>query len=93
MIMEKKGLWKNILESKYDTWRNLNNKQENRKESWWWKDMRRATSDTTQTHKKMMTKDANYEESSQQSREDLISRRNGQGPEHLKFFLLVFLNN
>ena len=47
--------------------------------------------DTTQIHKKM-TKDANCEGLSQQSREDHISRRNGQGPEHLKFFLLVFLN-
>jgi len=47
--------------------------------------------DTTQIHKKM-TKNANYEGSSQQSREDLISRRNGQGLEHLKFFTLVFLN-
>ena len=32
-----------------------------------------------QVHKKM-TKDPNYEGSSQQSKEDLISRRNGQGP-------------
>jgi len=40
-----------------------------------------------------MTKDANYERSSQQAKEDLINRRNGQGPEHLKFFLLVFLND
>jgi len=37
-----------------------------------------------------MTKDANYEGSSHQAKEDLITRRNGQGPEHLKFFLLVF---
>ena len=44
-----------------------------------------------QVHKKM-TKDANYERSSQQSKENLKYRRNGQGPEHLKFFLLVFLN-
>jgi len=39
-----------------------------------------------------MTKDANYEGSSQQAKEDLINRRNEQGPEHLKLFLLVFLN-
>ena len=51
-----------------------------------------------QTHKDPETKstrrwpkDANYEGSSQQAKEDLINRRNGQGPEHLKFFLLVFL--
>jgi len=44
-----------------------------------------------QVHKKMI-KDDNFEGSSQQSNEDLINRRNGQGPEHLKFFLLVFLN-
>jgi len=41
---------------------------------------------------KNMTKDANHEGSSQQVKEDLISRRYGQGPEHLKFFLLVFFN-
>jgi len=41
---------------------------------------------------KKMTKDANHEGSSQQGKENLISRRNGQGPEHLKFFLLVFFN-
>jgi len=45
-----------------------------------------------QVHKKM-TKDVNFKGSSQQSKEDLINRRNGQGPEHLKLFLLVFLNN
>ena len=50
-----------------------------------------STIDTSQIHKKM-TKDANYEGSSQQAKEDLINRRNGQGSEHLKFFLLVFLN-
>ena len=44
-----------------------------------------------QVHKKM-TKDVNYKGSSQQAKEDLVNRRNGQGPEHLKFFLLVFLN-
>jgi len=44
-----------------------------------------------QIHMKM-TKDANYEGSSQQSKEELINRRDGHGPEHLKFSLLVFLN-
>jgi len=45
-----------------------------------------------------MTKDAHYEKSSQQSSEDLtkdltdlIRGRNGHKPEHLMFFLLVFL--
>ena len=38
-----------------------------------------------------MTKDAKLEESSQQAFKDAINRRNGQGPQHLKFFLLVFL--
>jgi len=47
--------------------------------------------DTIQIHKKM-TKDVNYEGSSTQAMEDLINRRNGQGPKHLKFFLSVFLN-
>ena len=37
-----------------------------------------------------MTKDATLEGSSQQANKDLINRRNGQGPKHLKFFLLVF---
>jgi len=48
--------------------------------------------DTTQILKKM-TMDANFEGSSQQGKEDLINRRNAQGPKHLKFFLLVFLNS
>jgi len=43
-----------------------------------------------QVHK--MTKDANYEGSSQQAKKDLINRTNKQGPGHLKFFLLIFLN-
>ena len=47
-------------------------------------------SDTNQDNKNM-TKDANYERSSQHSSEDLTTGRNGQIPEHLKFFLLVFL--
>jgi len=38
-----------------------------------------------------MTMNANFERSSQQANEDSINRRNGQGPQHLKFFLLVFL--
>jgi len=38
-----------------------------------------------------MTMDANFEGSSQQENGDSINRRNGQGPQHLKFFLLVFL--
>jgi len=37
-----------------------------------------------------MTKDATLEGSSEQANKDLINRRNGQGPKHLKFFLLVF---
>jgi len=35
--------------------------------------------------------DANFGGSSQQANEDSIYRRNGQGPKHLKFFLLDFL--
>jgi len=46
--------------------------------------------DTTQIHNKM-TMDANLEGSAQQAKQDAINRRNGQGPKHLKFFLLVFL--
>jgi len=37
-----------------------------------------------------MTKDAILEGSYQQANKDFINRRNGQGPKHLKFFLLVF---
>jgi len=37
-----------------------------------------------------ITKDATLEGSSQQANKDLINRRNGQRPKHLKFFLLVF---
>jgi len=37
-----------------------------------------------------MTKDATLEGSSQQVNKDLVNRRNGQSPKHLKFFLLVF---
>jgi len=38
-----------------------------------------------------MTMDANFDGSSQQAKEDLINRRNGKCPKHLKFFILVFL--
>jgi len=55
--------------------------------------------DANQTNKEM-TKDAHYEKSSQQSSEDLtkdlanLTRgRNGHKPDHLMFFLLVFLKN
>ena len=37
-----------------------------------------------------MTKDATLEGSSQKANKDLINKRNGQSPKHLKFFLLVF---
>jgi len=51
--------------------------------------MRILSSDVTQKYIKM-TKDAILEGSSQQGNKDFINRRNGQGPKHLKFFLLVF---
>ena len=38
-----------------------------------------------------MTKDAILEGSSQQANKEAINRKNGQGPQYLKFFLLVFL--
>jgi len=38
-----------------------------------------------------ITKDAILEGSSQQAFKVAINRRNGQGPQHLKLFLLVFL--
>ena len=46
--------------------------------------------DVIQKHIKM-TNDVILEGSSQQANKDAINRRNGQGPKHLKFFLLVFL--
>jgi len=57
----------------------------------------RWLADANQANKEM-TKDAHYEKSSQQSSEDLtkdltdLARgRNGHKPEHLMFFMLVFL--
>ena len=59
----------------------------------------KTLNDANQTNKEM-TKDAHYEKSSQQSSEDftkdladLARGRNGHKPEHLMFFLLVFLKN
>jgi len=48
-----------------------------------------SSSDVIQKYM-MMTKDAILEGSSQQANKDVITRRNGQGREHLKLFLLVF---
>ena len=48
-----------------------------------------SSSDVIQKYMKM-TKDAILEGSSQQANKDVITRRNGQGREHLKLFLLVF---
>ena len=55
--------------------------------------------DANQANNEMIN-DAHYEKSSQQSSEDLTKdladltrRRNGHKPEHLMFFLLVFLKN
>jgi len=38
-----------------------------------------------------MTMNVNLEGSSQQAKEEVVNKRNGQGPQHLKFFLIVFL--
>jgi len=46
--------------------------------------------DANQAHKKM-TKDAKVHKGKSFQSKDLIRGRIGQGPEHLKFFLLVFL--
>jgi len=58
-----------------------------------------SLSDANQANKEM-TKDAHYEKSFYQSSEDLTKdlgnltrERNGHKPEHLIFFLLVFLKN
>jgi len=58
----------------------------------WSNSLKPGGHDTNQDKKKM-TKDAYYEGSSQHSTEDLTKGRNGKRPEHLKFFLLVFLNS
>lgn len=41
--LEEKGLWKDILVSKYGSWRTLNSESTNSKESRWWKDLRSVT--------------------------------------------------
>jgi len=43
--MNNDRLWKHILDSKYESWRELNNGIENKKESWWWRDLKRATNE------------------------------------------------
>jgi len=37
--VEKKGVWKDLLESRYDTWRDMKSDRENLKQSSWWKDL------------------------------------------------------
>jgi len=37
---EEKGLWRNILLSKYGSWRSLNNLNERSNKSRWWSDLR-----------------------------------------------------
>ena len=39
MCMENKGLWKEILNSKYGSWRNLSEYNKVKHASWWWKDL------------------------------------------------------
>ena len=50
----------------------------------------KGASDVNQKYMKM-TKDVVLEGSSQQAKKDFVTKRNGQGPKHLNFFLLVFL--
>jgi len=38
------GIWKDILESKYGSWRTLEDVKDSYHESWWWRDIRRITS-------------------------------------------------
>ena len=35
------GLWKDILDSKYRSWRVLDEIKESNHESWWWRDIRK----------------------------------------------------
>lgn len=37
--VERDGVWKDILESRYDTWRDMNSVGESQKQSGWWKDL------------------------------------------------------
>jgi len=39
--IEEKGLWKNILESKYGSWKSLDDRKSDQRESKWWKDLRK----------------------------------------------------
>jgi len=43
--MEREGLWKEIVESKYGTWREINVRNNPTKESWWWRDISKATNE------------------------------------------------
>jgi len=46
--MEDKGLWKQVLESKYGSWRNLNDSNISRSASRWWMDIYNVCGSTTQ---------------------------------------------
>jgi len=39
-VTEKDGPWKEILESKYGGWRNLQEQRSNAKDSSWWRDLK-----------------------------------------------------
>ena len=39
---EKSGLWKQVLESKYGSWRGLNDSVVSNIESWWWRDIKKV---------------------------------------------------
>ena len=40
MGSDERGLWKEVLESKYEGWRTLRNQRINRSESLWWRDLK-----------------------------------------------------
>ena len=42
MGTDKDDLWKEILQSKYKSWRTLKNLTENKHESWWQRDLRKV---------------------------------------------------
>lgn len=46
--MEYHGLWKEVLESKYESWRNLNDINISRNVSKWWKDIHKVCGNTEQ---------------------------------------------
>jgi len=41
-------MWKEGLESKYESWRNLNSRTNPKYESWWWRDLRKICGESSE---------------------------------------------